>query len=168
MIALRDAMSSLASKIPATVTSELADTYRGRLENVISTHISQCADQHKRLDAFLDMIKQLAAPFGIVPNMYISLRLADRPGATEASSSTEKGKFYTQTLGMPTTLKWGASPTEVRDWFHKGDLWFHAACPLRDNVPLLIHYIRIQLDSTWEREIGKIDWGDRHSSRFRE
>ena len=30
MIALRDSMSSLASKIPATVTSELADTYKSQ------------------------------------------------------------------------------------------------------------------------------------------
>ena len=99
------------------------------------------------------MLKQLAAPYGILPNMYITLRSADRPVTTEASSSVPKGKFYPQTLGIPTTLKWGASPTEVRDWFHKWDLWFHAACPQRDNVPLLIHYVRIQLDSTWEREI---------------
>ena len=154
---LRDAVSIIATKLPATTNTELDNRNRQQLDNIIHAHIKLHADHNKRLDGFFSILQQMAAPYGILPNQYITL---NTPGhTTEGGSPAIKGRFYPQTQGMPSTLKWGASPTEVRDWFHKWSLWYPAACPQKDNMPLLIHYVRLQLDNTWEREIGNLDWG---------
>ena len=102
MIELRDYMSSLASKVPATVTEvEMINTYKGQLENVIGTHIKQCADQHKRLNAFHDMLNTFAATYGILPAMYITLGLGEPTSAPTATPPTSKGPFTTKLLVCP-------------------------------------------------------------------
>ena len=96
---------------------------------------------HQPWDAggFFELIQGLVSPFGIQLSDYITADQPTLPPTHATQPPASKGKFYPSTNGMPDTLKWGATPTDLKQWFMHWELWYRVACPNQNNPPLLWH-----------------------------
>ena len=158
-----DQIANTVSTIPLTgadasgVEISAAETH---LTNIVTAQQQISLTIASRYDDFTQKINLLLQTVDLSNEMVLASKpiQSSRLDTEGGEVPPLQGRINVNLPGLPAKLEWGASPSDLANWFLRWDLWWNASYQGAPNPGRLVQMQRMYLSDEWLRILSNVNW----------